>query len=260
MGLNIIVLFLLGLAVLQVSVLAWTKVRDERMAGLEMRIVNEGIAHDDEYWFFSNQHLLYRTSAWPIVINLENLHAIPDDLRELSYDHIGDMDVLDGVIYGGLEGGSKGMLAAWNSTDLTFMRSKVTDMKGLPWVAVDPKTKLIYAAEWNECCFLQIYDTVTFEYVRDLPIANGVVLPGEIQGGAFYEGDLYLCTNQQDAIYKVNITTGELEFVLSDVFPKHEYEMEGMDFWDLQSKGLGVMHMFGNFMQIREKSISSYKP
>jgi hypothetical protein len=34
--------------------------------------------------------------------------------------------------------------------------------------------------------------------------------------------------------------------------------MEGITFWDLRDKGLGVMHLFGNFMQAKEKAIHNY--
>ena len=82
-----------------------------------------------------------------------------------------------------------------------------------------------------------------------------------ISGGAFYENYLYICTNIDDGIWKINIETGDIEFVVSDNYPLHEYEvhnnnyiililynniiikMEGLDFWDLSSIGLGVMHM-----------------
>ena len=90
---------------------------------------------------------------------------------------------------------------------------------------------------------------------------NSPLLPKEIQGGAFYEGELYLCTNIDDGIWKMNLQSGKVTFVLSDpIFEKFAYEMEGIDFWDLREKGLGVMHVFGNFMTMREKSIKNYNP
>jgi hypothetical protein len=36
--------------------------------------------------------------------------------------------------------------------------------------------------------------------------------------------------------------------------------MEGLTFWDLRDQNLGVMHMFGNFMQLKEKCLRSYSP
>lgn len=62
-------------------------------------------------------------------------------------------------------------------------------------------------------------------------------------GGAFYEGDLYIATNIDDGVWKVNVTSGEVTNVLFDTYKHHEYEMEGLSFWDLTSIGYGVMHM-----------------
>ena len=56
----------------------------------------------------------------------------------------------------------------------------------------------------------------------------GVILPKEIQGGAFYKGSLYLVTNLEDAVYKLNITSGALVLVLNDQYRNHDYEMEGV--------------------------------
>lgn len=92
---------------------------------------------------------------------------------------------------------------------------------------------------------------------------EGTELPKEIQGGAFYKGSLYLASNLEDAVWKVvvwcdifslskltalrrgqvDISSGALTKELSDSYNHHDYEMEGLDFWDLTDKGLGVMHM-----------------
>lgn len=76
---------------------------------------------------------------------------------------------------------------------------------------------------WNDCCQLQVYNLDTFAFVESLTITPG--LPGEIQGGAFYRGDLYICTNAQDGIWKIDLTKKTSEFVLSDAYDNHEYEV-----------------------------------
>jgi hypothetical protein len=141
--------------------------------------------------YFSNQHILYKTSAFPIKVLQENYLAIPQELNKLRYNHIGDIDIADGIIYGGLESGAdgNGILAAWNTSDLSIIRYAVTDMPGMPWVAIHPETKLIYSAIWNDCCQLQIYDSVTFKFVGTVTVPDGMKLPGEIQGAAFYQGN-----------------------------------------------------------------------
>ena len=87
--------------------------------------------------------------------------------------------------------------------------------------------------------------------------------PLAIQGAALNPMDpgfLYIYANDLECVYKVNITTGECIYVLSDkVYHTHEAEAEGLAFWDLTSDGLGQMHMFGNFMQVKEKAVHGYE-
>jgi hypothetical protein len=143
-----------------------------------------------------------------------------------------------------LEGrGGTGILAAWDAANLTITRYTVTEQDGMPWVAVNPETRKIYSAVWGDCCQFQIYDLDTFAHTGVLNVPNG--LPKEIQGGAFFEGDLYINSNINVSVYKVDVNTGDISFVLSDDYiDSHIYEMEGLDFWDLEKRGLGTMHMY----------------
>jgi hypothetical protein len=145
---------------------------------------------------------------------------------KLTYNHIGDIDVLDGIIYGGMEAkNGNGILAMWNTSDLTMIRYRVTEQKDMPWVALNTDTRRIYSAIWGDTDRLQMYDLDTFEFVGTHDMLPGVLLPKEIQGGAFYEGELYFATNIDDAVWKLNLTSGELVNVLSDVYDHHEYEV-----------------------------------
>lgn len=128
----------------------------------------------------------------------------------------------------------------------------------MPWVAVHPESRQIYSAIWGDCCNFQIYDVDTFEYRGVLTVPSG--LPREVQGGAFYNNDLYITSNINVSVWKVDISTGDIAFVLSDDYiSNHIYEMEGLDFWDLEERGLGTMHLYGNFMEVKEKAIRNFK-
>ena len=215
---------------------------------------------DDSHWIISNQHFLYRTTVQPLRIENVNHHAIPDSLTSRGYNHIGDIDCYEGILYGGIEGGdSTGYLAKWNASDLTFMDATQIDLPGVPYVAVDYSHRELYAARWNECCEFSVYSIDDFSFLRTFSVSN---MPSEIQGSAFYNGDLYLSSNVNVSIHKVDMSTGETSFVLSDDYiDKHLYEMEGLTFWDLESydRNLGTMHFFGNFMEVKEKAIRNYK-
>ena len=242
----------------------WSKVSKEIRLPLELRIVNEGLAHDDTHWFLTNKHILYKSTSVvnPIEIDVANNNAIPEDYRAQGYDHIGDIDVMidTNEVVGGLEGGPEGLLAKWNASDLSLLRTAPTNMSGVPWLAIDYNNRNIYTAEWNECCALNIFNVDSLEFVGKYTMPQGAELPKEIQGGAFFESDLYLATNSGDKVYKLILSTGLIDVVLSDKYNHHDYEMEGITFWNLEDIGYGTMHIFGNFMQLRKKAIHSYTP
>ena len=262
MSSSLCIVFLLGFILHPVASSSWEKAKREIRLPLELRIINEGLAHDKSHWYLSNKHILYKTtSVEPLRIELSNVNAIPEDLRVRGYNHIGDIDMMidTNQVIGGLEGGSDGgLLARWNATDLSLLQTAPTGMKGCPWLAVDYSHRMIYTADWSECCVLHKYDVDTFEYIGNYTMPAGVNLPKEVQGGAFFNDDLYLAINSNDEVWKLVLDTSELTLEVSDDYNKHDYEMEGITFWDLEEEGLGTMHMFGNFMEVKEKSIHSY--
>ena len=95
-----------------------------------------------------------------------------------------------------------------------------------------------------------------------LIIANPEEYPKEVQGASFYNNELYISTNINDGIYKIDINSGISEFVFNDdnnyLPDEYYYEMEGLTFWDLSNDGLGLMHMYGNFMNAREKAVHNF--
>lgn len=229
----------------------------------ELRFANEGLSHDDEFWYFTGKFFFYKVNKAPLQIVQETYHAIPDELKEQGYDHIGDVEVLDGILYGGMEGKSPGILGRWNTTTLEIIDyQEIPEQSGAPWVTIDPYTKLLYSSDWNSDT-INIYDSTTLTLVKQMSMVDVEGYPKEIQGASFYKGDLYLATNVEDGVFKLNIETGAFDLALKDddnyVIDKYYYEMEGLTFWDLSEEGFGQMHMYGNFMNGREKAIHNFK-
>lgn len=133
-------------------------------------------------------------------------------------------------------------------------------------MTVNPEDGYLYASEWNDINNIHVYDTQqpNLPLVRTISIANPEEYPKEVQGASFYKGELYLATNVKDSVYKFDVDSGMCSFVLSDnqnyVIDNYYYEMEGLTFWDLTADGLGVMHVYGNFMNARKKAIHSFSP
>jgi len=211
--------------------------------------------------------VLYKATVNELEKVVENKHAIPQELADQKYGHIGGIDYYDGVLYGGIEisKSEPGVIAAWNATDLSLLRWEVTAQNGMPWVAADGVAGLLYSTHWSDTGRINVFDMTTFQQRDDLTIrpaseAPADQFPPEIQGAAFYERDpgfLFLAANGAESVYKVDIASGALSFVLSDKqYRSHEAEMEGLTFWDLGARG--VMHMFSNFERVVQKGLHSY--
>src|SRR5438270_677000 len=63
---------------------------------------SQGAATDGASWFFSWRYGLQRSDLG-YAVQLNNSAAIPLQLAVSGSDHIGDIDVLDGTIYAGIE-------------------------------------------------------------------------------------------------------------------------------------------------------------
>jgi len=57
----------------------------------------------------------------------------------------------------------------------------------------------------GETGYFNVWSSETFELLETYSMPEGTALPKEIQGGAFYKGDLYLASNIDDAVFKVRI-------------------------------------------------------
>ena len=216
----------------------WKRVdKNIPLPGVWGRTISEGLTHDDVHWYLNSKKVLYKATKNNLEKVAENKHAIPSELADQKYGHIGDIDCFDGVLYGGIEisKSEPGVIASWNASDLTLLQFQVTGQNGMPWVAADGAAGLLYSTHWSDTGRINVFDMATFEQRDDLTIfplssAADDQFPPEIQGAAFYDKDpgfLYLAVNGAESVHKVNVATGELHFVLSDEqYKTHEAEME----------------------------------
>jgi hypothetical protein len=251
---------------------AWEEVNELRMFG-ELRVANEGLSNDGVYWYISNAHALFKTEKQPLKI-ISQARGIPDELHNMGFDHIGDIDVeiSTGLLYGGIEGGNNengknAYLATYNTTDLSIVSYKEISQDGAPWVCIDPAQRNVFSSPWNEKRQINVYDMDTLEAKGVYTTPEGLELPGEIQGAAMYENELYLAVNGDCAVYKYNIYgTDDASMTLTLQFSgctNKVFEMEGLSFWDLRQEkphSMGLMHLYGNFDSFKEKGIHSYEP
>ena len=105
-------------------------------------------------------------------------------------------------------------------------------------------------SEFTDVDKLFVYSS-SLEFIKEIKLKE--VLPQGIQGGAFFNDDLYLTANERDNVIKVDVETGEWDVIITNLLTtkrgrEYKYEMEGITFMDLRDKGMGQMHFFGNHM------------
>ena len=198
------------------------------VSGIGAYFRSQGITYDGEYYYFSSKSTLIKTKDDARTAVLSNLSAIPDELRnEFGIKHIGGISFYNGKIYAGLEDSKvfeHPVIGVFDAVTLELEayyplsekdeNGDLVIRKGVPWVAVNPETGLLYCANHNkEPDKLLIFDTGNnMEKAGEIPLLETVY---SIQGGEFYGGKLYVATNDEtQAVYCIDTDTGEAVKVL----------------------------------------------
>lgn len=211
-------------------------------------VIMEGLCNNGENFIVSSKDQLFvMNTDFEILYSLHD--AIPHDLRHsLGYDHLGDCQYSDGLLYLPLEEPTYTRPAIFvyklTASSIEFVTYKSqTAQAHMPWVAMNADTRLLYSSDYDNVSTIQIYNA-DLDFVEDLKIDSVL---DKVQGGSFYEGLLYLGVNGGDTVYSVDVSTGAVTTALVQTEPGSgdEYEFEGITFWDLRHKGMGLMHNTG---------------
>lgn len=201
-------------------------------------LAGQGVSNDGEYYYTSNTVIkqLNMTSLAKFTFDGEmklvekNLKPLPNEVIEKGFDHIGGISVYNGKLYASVESEKsiKACILVFNTSDLSwtgevYYLPNELFTAGIPWLAVDGQTGLLYASRWAETTSVHVYDVENnMEYVKTLTLSSPIK---RIQGGEFHDGCLYLSsdtladgTESCKRILKINIDTGEVsDFALRDL-------------------------------------------
>jgi hypothetical protein len=200
----------------------------------------------DYYWVSGSTTLTKYDRSWNVVA--ENME--PFRGYELEVNHIGDIDVYQNELYLGVEYfmdgvGSNIQVAVYDAGTLELKRvfpfREDTGQMECSGIAVDPDSKTVYMTSWIDDAssgFLYQYDLETGEYKGKLAMQPE---PKWLQGVAYYDGCLYLTSDDGDAdndeadhLYRVDLSA---EGNTPNVIPERSFtdvtrqgEIEGLSF------------------------------
>jgi hypothetical protein len=171
----------------------WREVSRETFSTSESAVRSQGIASDGQNIFFSWRLGLERTDL-AYSTQQRNAAAIPAPLALSGDDHFGDLDVLDGTLYTGLEDSKSyahPRLALFDKTTLQFQKSYDLPVSlqpdGVPWIAVDKAARLVYTSSWNGAGALHVFD-LQGALVRQVPLspAQSRIQGAKVVGAVMY--------------------------------------------------------------------------
>jgi len=125
--------------------------------------MGQGITTDGEYFYTSgaaaalNLTFLAKIDVRTMTMTDHRFNPLPEVCSKRGNNHIGGISFYNGRIYAPVEGGSvqKACIVVYNAETLSAT-GEVYDLpndifdNGVPWLAVDPNTGLLYCSRWNQ--------------------------------------------------------------------------------------------------------------
>jgi hypothetical protein len=211
---------------------------------------NQGIARVDGGWILSGTNsplagtdVIERVDEQLAVIAVQPL-PIPADLRAQGYNHVGDIDVVDGIVYAPFEQPSYDLVrqvtARYDATTLEFIDSVELAQHENSFVTVDEATMTAYSMDHFDGDTLQRYD-VTGGWTALPPLQLTMTLH-HTQGADIADGAVWIATSDdRNGVYRVDLQSGETTSVGTLGHPGAEGE--GIDATTLTS---GSFHALVN--------------
>ena len=219
--------------------------------------MGQGITTDGEYYYTSgsitafNLQALAKFTFDDMELVDSKINPLPDVCEDRGNNHIGGISYYDGRIYASVEGGDE-CYACIVVFDCETLKAtgEVYDLPnelyddGIPWLAVDNESGLLYASKWSNAEYIYVYDVNdSMKNVDTIELSEPI---DRIQGGEFYNGTLYLSNDTKDIentkrILSVDVATGEVEVVSLRDVGGNNIEAEGLTFW--QDEDGSVMHV-----------------
>ncbi|MDQ1521972.1 MAG: hypothetical protein QOI55_3045 [Actinomycetota bacterium] len=211
-------------------------------------VYRQGLAHVGGGWIFSFNDGLFRTDT-TLKQTSKLIPAIPASWKARGFDHIGDIDVVDGIVYAPLEQpkyelGKQAMLM-FDAATFAYQGGVDVAQHEASFVTVDASTGIAYSMDrfgGNELVRYDIRDKW-----RPLPPLRMSTRVERVQGADVYGGAVWLSTDDAtDAVYRVDVETGNVDALGSIGHVDGEGEgidatpLAGTDLWVLSIDAKGV--------------------
>ena len=163
----------------------------------------------------------------------ENLDALPQEFKNLEYDHIGDISVQYGIVYAPVENKPETdpLVLLYDAETLEYTgKYFAVDWEylkdGIPWCATDDN--YLYASQFNDAERIVVYNIDDMSFSHTVELSETL---SRIQAGDVVDGVLYLNCDPHDVnktIYAVDLETGEVTLLCDRATTGYDTETEGL--------------------------------
>jgi hypothetical protein len=211
----------------------------------------QGLARVDGGWAFSVNNGLFLTDD---ALNQKARvgSAIPDEWRVRGFNHIGDIDVANGVLYAPLEQpdydrGRQAMLT-YDPKTLSYTGGREVAQHENSFVTVDPATRIAYSMDRFGGDALLRYDVgADWKVLEPVKMSRFV---DKVQGGDVHDDAVWLSTDDaMEGVYRVDLETGRVD-VLGSI-GHVDGEGEGIDATPRPAADLHVLSIDANVATVR---------
>ncbi|MGW1842918.1 hypothetical protein [Streptomyces sp. NPDC001966] len=262
-GATLAVVTFIGSAASPAMAAAWTRTADyQRWTGFNALERGQGVATDGTYFYYAGPGGMVKATVANDSEVASSAFPIPWELRgTYGSDHIGDVEYYGGYVIAPIEDGNDyrhPLLALYNASDLSYtgryVQLPLEQMPGgVPWVAVDAASGLLYTAPWtqdavqgtNKLVAYSLNDLLTLAPGSALPVVKTVTLSqplSRIQGAAMWQGRLYASVDDSaKSVYSIDTVSGGVSYRFHQDVESGD-EVQGVAAWDFGSAG-GQLHI-----------------
>ncbi len=221
-------------------------ISEETMVLMDAYYMGQGLTNDGTYYYTSGTITAFKMSALAkydmktLKRVDENKKPLPDTLKNRGDDHIGGLSYYNGKIYAAVEDSDAYQypcIAVFDAATLDYVTHFDINPRrfpdGIPWLAVNPETGMLYASAWSNTTIIEQYQiSAVMAHVDEINL-QGLGVLDRIQGGEFYNGQLYLSADNQDSgkiknVYSVDVDTGVVKLAFTRDVGKENSEAEDM--------------------------------
>ena len=223
-----------------------TLVSEETKVLMDAYYMGQGLTNDGTYYYTSGAITALKMTALA-KYNMKTMERVdlnkkplPDVLKKRGNDHIGGISYYNGKIYAAVEDSKAYQypcIVVFDAATLDYVTyydvnpGRFPD--GIPWLAVDSGTGMLYASAWSNASVIQQFQiSAVMAHVKEIEL-QGLGVLDRIQGGEFYNGKLYLSADNQDSgkiknVYSVDVNTGVVKLAFTRDVGKADVEAEDM--------------------------------